>query len=96
MAVTVGGRTVQLTATTDAFTGLADIAAITFRGTGLTAGQAVRLLDSNDALIAEYLVEATAVDNADLWGGRPPSLHKGFKLDGGTLAGTWVLTVTLN
>lgn len=95
MAVTKhGGRSLQMTAANDAYTGFVAITGINFQGTGLTAGHRVRILDTKGAVIADYIVEG-ASDNADLWGGRDRDLRHGVRIENNTIAGTWVLTVLL-
>lgn len=88
------GNHIKFTAVTDTYTGVVDIAGITFQGTGLTAAQQVLLLDSGDSIVADYLVEGAA-DNADLWNGRRPKFYTNLKMTG-TVGGTWALTVITN
>jgi hypothetical protein len=95
MAVTThGGRSIQMTAANDAYTGFVHIVGINFQGTGLTAGHRVRILDTGGAVLADYIVEA-ASDNADLWAGRVPAQCQGVRVENNTIGGAWVLTVLL-
>ncbi len=100
MAVTINSRSVEMTATSDTITlpYKKMITGINFQGTGLTAGQRVTLRDTATVgtgnRLADYETEA-ATDNGDLWGGRSPQNVSAFSLDNTTVAGTWVLTVSL-
>jgi hypothetical protein len=92
MSVTRQGRSITMTATGDAITGIIFPLGLTFQGTGLTASQRLLITDTDGAFIADYMTEA-ATDNADLMNGRDPVPYQGLKIAAGTLAGTWVLTV---
>ena len=98
MAVTRQGASIVFTAITDSidFGGLlGEVAAVTFRGTGLTADQRLTIRDTatqgSGNILVDYGVEGTS-DNADLWGGRRPQPVKGLSIDNNTIAGTWTLT----
>jgi hypothetical protein len=45
-------------------------------------------------ILADYGIEGTA-DNADLWAGRQPRIVTALSIDNNTIAGTWVLTVSV-
>lgn len=97
MTATRKGRSITMTADNDAYTGAASINGVSFQGSGLTAGQRLRLTDTGGSVIVDYLVQPDSnnVDNADLWGGRGPEFYQGLLLEDGPAAGTWVLTVFL-
>lgn len=94
MAVTRQGSSIQMTATGDASTGLLFIVGINFQGTGLTAGQELKILDTGGSVIADYITEGTS-DNADLLAGREGKFWDGVRIASGTVAGTWTVTVVL-
>lgn len=95
MAVTRTGRALTMTATGDAYTGIAYIEGINFQGTGLTAGQRLLITDTAGGPIADYITEGTS-DNADLINGRDACLgYQGVKIAAGTLAGSWTVTIVL-
>lgn len=91
MSTTEKPLSIVMTANADAFTGDVIIDAITFQGTGLTAGQLLTLTDGGGSVIADWVVPATPA-NADLWAGRLPRLYKNLTL-AGPAAGTWKLTI---
>lgn len=97
-AATRTGNAITFDALTDTYTGIVEIAGITFQGASLTAGDLVSLQDSAGDPIVDYLVEGTA-DNADFWNGRPPKFYHGLKIGAGSLATgtpTFKLTVFTN
>lgn len=94
MAVARQGKSLTMTAANDAATGVFAVAGINFQGTGLTAGQRVRLLDTDGTVIADYLTEGTT-DNADLWAGRALAMYQGLRVENNTIAGTWVVSFLL-
>ena len=94
MAVTRLSNGIEMTATGDAVTGKLFIVGINFQGTGLTAGQRVKVTTTGGATIADYIVEA-ASDNADLIPGRMGMFYDGVAIASGTVGGVWVLSVVL-
>lgn len=100
MTIAIQGRSVTFTAVNEGITfdQMHEVLAVTFQGTGLTAGQRVTLRDTatpgTGNVLADYVTEA-AIDNQDLWSGRPAQIVKALALDNNTVAGTWVLTVTI-
>lgn len=100
MAITRAARHLTFTAVNEgiALAPTMRVVGIAFQGTGLTAGQRVLLTDSATPgagnVLADYQVSA-ATDNADLWGGRTPQTVGGLSVATGTVAGTWVLTVSV-
>jgi hypothetical protein len=74
------------------------VVGITFQGTGLTAAQRVVVRDTatpgSGNILADYIIEGAA-DNADLFTGHPPQRVSGLAIDNNTVAGAWVLTVTV-
>jgi hypothetical protein len=94
MAVARQGKSITMTAANDAVTGFFAVEGINFQGTGLTAGQRVRILDTDGSVIADYLTEGTS-DNADLWAGRARGYYQGLRIENNTIAGSWVVTFLL-
>ena len=101
MAITLQGRLITFTAVNEGirFGGSRrTLLSLTFRGTGLTAAQRLTVRDTSTPgtgnIVADYTVEA-ATDNADLWGNRKPQRIAGLAIDNNTVAGTWVLTATI-
>ena len=101
MAISRQGRSITFTAVNAGldFGGLPKrLMALTFRGTGLTAGQLLIVRDTKTPgagnILADYAIQA-ATDDADFWGGRTPQLCDGISIDNNTVAGTWVLTATI-
>lgn len=92
MAVTRQARSITMTATGDADTGTYFVREIQFQGSGLTAGQRLRILDTSGSVIADYLTEA-AIDNAQLLMNK--AIFRGLRIEAGTVAGTWVVTFML-
>lgn len=92
MAVTRQGRSIQMTATADAITGVIFPVGLNFQGTGLTAGQRLLITATDGSVIADYITEGTS-DNADLLNGRKGLGYQGLTIAAGTLSGTWVLTI---
>lgn len=92
MAVTRLSNAIEMTATGDAVTGKLYIVGINFQGTGLTAGQRVKVTTTGGATIADYITEGVS-DNADLLGGREGMFYDGVAIAAGTVGGTWVLSV---
>ena len=72
------------------------VVGMTFKGTGLTAGQPLTVRDhvtpGSGNIIADAVVGAT-IDNLDLWGAKPPMVVTGLSITSATVAGTWTLTV---
>ena len=94
MAVTRQGRSIQMTALGDAYTGVVVPVGLNFQGTGLTAGQRLLITATDGSVIADYITEGTS-DNADLLNGREGLFYQGITLAAGTVAGTWVVTIIL-
>lgn len=94
MAVTRQGRSIQMTALGDAYTGVVVPVGLNFQGTGLTAGQRLLITATDGSVIADYITEGTS-DNADLLNGRTGLFYQGITLAAGTVAGTWVVTIVL-
>lgn len=101
MAVLTQGQSITMTAITDSISfggSLAELMAVSFQGTGLTADQRLTVRDTTTQgsgnVLLDYRIEATS-DNADFWGGRTPQPVKGLSIDNNTLAGTWVLTFSM-
>ena len=95
MAVNRQGRSITMSASGDAI-GAGNVFSVSganFRGTGLTAGQQLKLTDNGGSILFDYLVSAAA-DNADLLNGRLPQIYNGLTLVG-PADGTWLLTLTL-
>ena len=92
MAVTRQGRSIQMTATGDAYTGVIFPIGLNFQGTGLTAGQRLLVTATDGSVIADYITEGTS-DNADLLNGRKGLCYQGITIAAGTLSGSWVLSI---
>lgn len=95
MAVTRQGRSLTMTADADAVAvgNVFAIAGANFKGTGLTAGQQLKLTDAGGSIIFDYQTADTS-DNADLINGRAAHVYNGLTLTG-PAAGTWTLTLIL-
>lgn len=83
-----------MTAANDAYTGVAFVLAVTFEGSGLTAGQQLLITDTDGSIIADHLISGTT-DNTDLTNGRQPQFYQGIKIGSGTVGGTWKVTIYL-
>lgn len=94
MAVTRQGRSIQMTATGDAVTGVMFPVGLNFQGTGLTAGQRLLITATDGSVVADYITEGTS-DNADLLNGRRGLCYQGLTIAAGTVGGTWVLSIVL-
>lgn len=95
MAVERKGKSITMTADADAYTGTTWINGITFQCTGASAGDRLRLTDTQGSIVADYRVSAAA-DNVDLWGGRIPQHFVGLLVEDFPSGGAGVLTVFLD
>lgn len=101
MAVTRNSQSVQMTAVNDSypFQMPVRVVGINFQGTGLTSPQRVVIRDTatpgTGNLLADYQTEGTTLDNGDLWGAKPPQRVSGVSIDNSAVAGTWVVTITI-
>ena len=92
MAVTRLNNSITMTADNDAVAGMFFVASIQFQGSGLVAGERLRITTTGGGVICDYLVEA-AIDNAELL--MNPDFFDGLVILDGPATGTWVVTFRL-